>query len=384
MSAVRSSAAISASKRTTAILLCGILALAGLTSISSSASATTAANPTIVFDGNTLATSVPATETSTRISSDSFRVSTESLFRTTTTTRAGYTFGGWSLVRGDAATTEITTTTTGDTTRTLFAVWNTVIAYDGNGADAGSLPSRKTSDVYRFGNNFTLAAQGTLAKSGYAFGGWMPTTLSTTRLTTYQAGSTEVGNVTLYAAWIKTVTFNHNGATSGTIPTARIYTSGGTALKLPVISEMTLRKAGYDFLGWSLTSSGPVIANSESYIPTVSQQALFAIWRVQSTKSTARVFFNPGKSTLRSGQKLVIRDMIDAIKTKSAIKITLAATRPTGSVSSLAKSRNTSVLNYIKSLGVVATYTRSTSVGTTGTSSGPKNNRVTISSSWTN
>jgi hypothetical protein len=76
--------------------------------------------------------------------------------------------------------------------------------------------------------------------------------------------------------------------------------------------------------------------------------------------------------------------MIDAIKTKSAIKITLAATRPTGSVSSLAKSRNTSVLNYIKSLGVVATYTRSTSVGTTGTSSGPKNNRVTISSSWTN
>jgi hypothetical protein len=287
-------------------------------------------------------------------------------------------------VRGDAATTEITTTTTGDTTRTLFAVWNTVIAYDGNGADAGSLPDRRTSDVYRFGNNFTLSAQGTLAKSGFAFGGWMATTLSTTRLTTYQAGSTEVGNVTLYASWIKTVTFNHNGATSGTIPTARIYTSGGTALKLPVISEMTLRKAGYDFLGWSLTSSGPVIANSESYIPTVSQQPLFAIWRVQSTKATARVFFNPGKSTLRSGQKLVIRDMIDAIKTKSAIKITLAATRPTGSVSSLAKSRNTSVMNYIKSLGVVATYSRSTSVGTTGLSTGPKNNRVTISSSWTN
>jgi alkylation response protein AidB-like acyl-CoA dehydrogenase len=79
-----------------------------------------------------------------------------------------------------------------------------------------------------------------------------------------------------------------------------------------------------------------------------------------------------------------IRDMVDAIKTKSAIKITLAATRPSGSVKSLAKSRNTAVVNYINSLGVVATYTRSTSVGTTGISSEPKNNRVTISSSWTN
>jgi hypothetical protein len=96
------------------------------------------------------------------------------------------------------------------------------------------------------------------------------------------------------------------------------------------------------------------------------------------------VFFNPGKSTLRAAQKLVIRDMVDAIKTKSAIKITLAATRPSGSVKSLAKSRNTAVVNYINSLGVVATYTRSTSVGTTGLSTEPKNNRVTISSSWTN
>ena len=212
----------------------------------------------------------------------------------------------------------------------------------------------------------------------------MPTTLSTTRLTTYQAGSTESGNITLYAAWIKTVTFNHNGATSGIIPVARVFTSGGTALKLPVISEMTLRKSGHDFMGWSLTSSGPVIANSESYIPTVSQQALFAIWRVQSTKATDRVFFKTGKAGLSAAQKLKIRDLVDSLKGKSAIKISLAATRSTGSVKSLAKSRNTAVMNYIKSLGVVATYSRSTSIGTSTLPSSLKNNRVTISASWTN
>jgi uncharacterized repeat protein (TIGR02543 family) len=147
---------------------------------------------------------------------------------------------------------------------------------------------------------------------------------------------------------------------------------------------MTLRKPGYDFMGWSLTASGSVIANPGSYIPVVSQQTLYAIWKLQSTKATARVFFNPGKFTLRAGQKLVIRDMVDAIKTKTSIKITLTATRPSGSVKSLAKSRNTSVMNYIKSLGVIATYSRSTSIGTTGLSTEPKNNRVTISSSWTN
>jgi hypothetical protein len=384
MATVLSSRIMSESKKTTSAVLIGLLALAGLTAIPSSASATTAANPTIVFDGNTLATSVPVSEAATRVSTDSLRVSTESLARTVSTNRAGYMFGGWSLNRGGVATNEITTSTTGDTTRTLFAVWNTVITYNTNGADSGSPFGNILSDVYRFGETRTLPTVGTMTKSGFAFGGWMPTSLSTTRLTTYQAGSADVGNPTLFAAWIKTVTFNGNGSTSGTIPNARIFTSGSPALKLPVISEMTLRKSGQDFVGWSLTSTGPVISNPGSYIPVVSQQTLYAIWRVQSTKASARVFFNPGKYTLRAAQKLAIRDLIDPIKTKSAIKITLAATRPSSSAKSLAKSRNTAVMNYIKSLGVVATYTRSTSVGTSGSSTTPKNNRVTISSSWTN
>ena len=383
MSSVLAAPTASRAKKAVALLLTGLLTVAGLTAIPSSASATTAANPTIVFDGNTLTTSVPATESSTRISSDSFRVSTEALSRTAITTRAGYTFGGWSLTRGGAATTEITTTTTADTTRTIFAVWNTFVLYDGNGVDGGSLPSDKTRDVYRFGDNLTLATAGTLTKSGFAFGGWMPATLSTTRLTTYQAGSTDVGNVTLYAAWIKTVAFNGNTATSGTIPAARVFTSGGTALKLPVLSEMTLRKSGYDFVGWSLTSAGPVIGNPGSYIPLVSQQTLYAIWKVQGTKATDRVFFNPGKSTLRSGQKLVLRELADSLKGKTAIKISLAATRARSSSKSLGKARNTAVVNYLTSLGVVATYTRTNVIGT-GLSTGTKSNRVTVTASWTN
>ena len=212
----------------------------------------------------------------------------------------------------------------------------------------------------------------------------MSASLSATRVSTYTAGSSDVGNPTLFASWIKTVTFNANTATSGTIPAAQVFTSGGSALKLPVLSEMTLRKSGYDFMGWSLSATGSVIANPGSYIPVNSQQTVFAIWKVKSTKATARVFFKPGKSGLRASQKLVIREMVDALKGKSAIKISLAATRPSGSSRSLAKLRNTSVVNYIKSLGVVATYSRSTSIGKGNLSSALKNNRVTINSSWTN
>jgi uncharacterized repeat protein (TIGR02543 family) len=384
MSYALSAAAKTKSKKVVALFATGLLAITGLTTIPLSANATSATSPTIVFDGNTLATSVPATEQASRTPSDSFQVSTGSLSRTTTTTRAGYTFGGWSLTRGGTATAEITTPNTADTTRTIFAVWNTTITYNFNGADSGALSGSKTQDVYRFGQSLALPEAGTLVKSGFAFGGWMSTTLSATRVNTYLAGSTDSGNPTLYASWIKTVTFNANTAATGTIPAAQVFTSGGTALKLPALSEMTLRKPGYDFMGWSLTSAGTVISNPGSYIPVVSQQTLYAIWKLQSTKATARVFFNPGKSTLRAAQKLVLRDMVDAIKTKTAIKITLTATRPSGSAKSLAKSRNTAVVNYISSLGVIATYSRSTSVGTTGLSTGPKNNRVTIGASWTN
>ena len=364
-------------KRSLSILVTASLTLIGLFGFSSPASAGT--NVDVFYSGNTIGTAVPGSITVDR---DLVPLPAAA---SVTGSRTGYTFGGWSTTVGGASLTGPTYAFSSTSARLdLYAVWNTTITYNSNGADAGSLTGAKTQDVYRFGQSLTLPTAGTLVKSGFAFGGWAASSLSTTRVSTYLAGSTDVGNPTLYASWIKTVSFNANTGTVGSIPPAQVFTSGGTALKLPVLSEMTLRKPGYDFMGWSLTATGAVIANPSSYIPVVSQQTLYAIWKLQSTKATARVFFNPGKSTLRAAQKLVIRDMVDAIKTKSAIKITLAATRPSGSAKSLAKSRNTAVVNYINSLGVVATYTRSTSVGATGLSSEPKNNRVTISSSWTN
>jgi uncharacterized repeat protein (TIGR02543 family) len=212
----------------------------------------------------------------------------------------------------------------------------------------------------------------------------MAASVSTTRITTYTAASTDVGNPTLYAAWIKTVSFNANGATAGAIPSALTFVAGGTRLKLPVASEMTLRKPGYEFVGWSTSSAGSLVTNPSSYVPLVSQRTLFAIWKVQTTKATARVFFNPDKSTLRAAQKLVLRDLIDSLQSRTSIKISLAATRARGDAKSLGKSRNSAVVDYLRSLGVEATFSRTSAIGTSQLSTSPKNNRVTITASWTN
>ena len=385
MSTVLSPRNMSESKRTTAIVLTGLLTIAGLIAIPTSASASTAANPSIIFDGNTLATSVPASEASTRVSEGSLRLSTSSLDRTAATTRSGYTFGGWSLTLGGAAATnEITTATTGDTTRTLFAVWNTTLNYNTNGATSGSVTGAKTNDTYRFGQTLTLPTAGTLARSGFAFGGWMPSAVSSSRVTTYTAGFSDVGNATMFAAWIKTVTFNANSAATGSVPPSQVFLAGGDRIKLPTFSEMTLRKPGYEFLGWSTTATGAVVSGPSSYEPVVSQQTLYAIWKVQTTKASTIVFFDPGKSTLKAAQKLAIRDLVDSTRGKTGITLNLVSNRSKVSKKALGTARNAAVVAYITSLGVTATVVRENKVSSTNLSTAKKVNRVTINAAWTN
>jgi uncharacterized repeat protein (TIGR02543 family) len=212
----------------------------------------------------------------------------------------------------------------------------------------------------------------------------MAATFGTVRFTTYAAASSELGNPTLYACWIKTVSFNSNLGTVGTTPLNQIHIAGTTALRLPTVSEMTLRKPGYDFVGWSTTSTGPVVSNPGSYIPLVAQQTLFAIWKVQSSKANTRVFFSTGKSMLKASQKLLLRDLVDTLRNKSSITITVSASYPRTLSRSLGKARNSAVVDYLNSLGVVATYVRNNSPGKSSQTSAKMNNRVSLSATWAN
>ena len=368
--------------KSTSTLLVATLALTGIFSVGP-AFANTAQSPTIVFDGNTLATSTPKDEIADRLDSGSLSLSPVALTRLATTTRAGYTFGGWSLEKGGEVTKEITTPSTATTFRFIYAVWNTKITYNSNKADSGALTNYKTQDVYRFGQNLTLPTVGTLVKSGYSFGGWMTTAYSSTRITSYQAGSADVGNPTLYAAWIRNVTFDANGG-SGTAPAAAAYTSGGPRLKLPTFTEVTLKKPGFNFAGWSNSPVGSLVANSGAYLPPVAETTLYAIWKAQSTAATPAVSFKSGKSVLSSSQKLVLDDLASSIGKGTAVTVAVSSVRAPGTSKALGRARTAAVVDYLKSTGIEATYTRTNSVGKSGTASTPSNNRVTVQASWTN
>ena len=371
---------LSGTKKLIAVISTLALTLAALTSFSVPANANTPFD--VVYNGNTIGTAVPPTQTATR--GVAFTLPAGSAV---TGSRTGYTFGGWSLTPGGAAVANPYTYTGSSTTDNnrldLHAVWNTTLTYNLNGADSGSLASGKVSDTYRFGQTLTLPTAGTAVKAGFAFGGWLETTSSTTRLTSYTAGTTETGDRTLYAAWIKTVSFNANGAATGTIPAALTYFAGGDRLRLPVASEMTLRRAGYEFLGWSISPTGSLVSNPTSYVPLVSQRSLFAIWRIQTTKASSRVFFNPGKSTLRAAQKLILRDLVDTLQGRTQITIEVSARRHNTATKKLGKQRNTAVVAYLRSLGVEASFSR-TNVARAGSSTAMKNNRVTLEAGWTN
>jgi uncharacterized repeat protein (TIGR02543 family) len=147
---------------------------------------------------------------------------------------------------------------------------------------------------------------------------------------------------------------------------------------------MTLRKPGYEFLGWSTTATGALVSGPSSYEPVVSQQTLYAIWKVQTTKASTIVFFNPGKSIVRAAQKLALRDLVDSVRGKTNITLNLVSNRSKASKRSLGTARNAAVVAYINSLGVMATFVRENNVTTTNLTTSTKVNRVTVKATWTN
>jgi uncharacterized repeat protein (TIGR02059 family)/uncharacterized repeat protein (TIGR02543 family) len=143
-------------------------------------------------------------------------------------------------------------TSTGDVT--LYAQWNSAITYNGNGNTSGTAPASQTAIGQK---NLTLATNsGTLAKTGFTFGGW--NSAADGSGTKYAAGLTTFvssGNATLYAQWNSTITYNANTATSGTIPTA---TSAISAYSNTTLASNTgsLAKTGYTFNGWNTAANG--------------------------------------------------------------------------------------------------------------------------------
>ena len=198
-------------------------------------------------------------------------------------TKSGYTLTGWNTAANgsgiDYGPGLTNTTYSLSANLTLFAKWsytNFSVTYALNGG-TGTLP---TSGTQTIGETFTVAAATGLSKPGFSFGGWSDGT------NTYRAGSVyTVGsaNVTLTARWIALylITFDKNGATSGSAPSGTTYVAGDTGISLPTAGGMS--KIGYIFDGWSTTPTGPV---ATAPFTTNADVTLYAKWSLASISIT--------------------------------------------------------------------------------------------------
>ena len=194
-------------------------------------------------------------------------------------TRSGYTFNGWSTSSTATSPTYYAGGSyTANASVTLYAVWTYNapstynISFNANGGSGAPNSVTKTNGV-------TLYLPSTIpTRTNYAFLGW--STSSTATTASYSAGGafTLNANTTLYAVWeydpaTYRVYYNANGGSGA--PSSQIKTYGVTL----TLSSTIPTRSGYDFLGWSTSST----ATSATYSAGGSYTAnagttLYAVW----------------------------------------------------------------------------------------------------------
>ncbi|CAN2222829.1 Listeria/Bacterioides repeat [Candidatus Nanopelagicaceae bacterium] len=236
-------------------------------------SAAGASTNMVTFDSNSSTSGSPSAASVTQVSTGA----AVTLATQNTLARTNYTFGGWNTAADGSGTTySAGATYTPASSLTLYAQWNSTISYDTNTATSGTAPpstSAKSSAAVT-----TLATNsGTLAKTGYTFGGW--NTAANGSGTSYVAGLTTYsspGNITLYAQWNSNITYLANGSTSGTVPAvSSLYGTSGTLAG----NTGTLAKTNYTITGWNTneTGTGTSYAIGGAYTPA-GNRSLYAEW----------------------------------------------------------------------------------------------------------
>jgi len=142
------------------------------------------------------------------------------------------------------------------------------------GGGTGTLP---TQAAIAAGATFTVATN-SLTQAGYTFAVWTDGTTVYAAGSTYTMGSTAVTLTVTLTATNYSITYNSNGATSGTVPTSGNFTTGGSAYSI-ASNTGTLAKTGSTFGGWNTAAdgSGTSYAAGSTY-SLQSDLVLFAKW----------------------------------------------------------------------------------------------------------
>jgi len=158
------------------------------------------------------------------------------------------------------------------------------VSYDGNGNTGGTAPVDMNS--YEEGETVTVMGNtGSLTKSDYTFAGW--TLQADGGSTGYAAGVTFImrtADVTFYAQWTHSVTYNGNGATDGAVPTdSNAYVEGATGTILGNTGNLINidgTTTAYYFDGWNTAANGNGTAyvEDDTFTMGLSNVVLYAQW----------------------------------------------------------------------------------------------------------
>lgn len=193
-------------------------------------------------------------------------------------TDAGYGFRGWYT---DAELTKLYTkpATMPAQNIVLYGEYYELVGtieFNLNGGE-GTVPTPITA---AFNTNVTLPGGSGLSKPLYKFSGWAlsPTASAANTITKYTITSEDT--VVLYAIWsvnYMTVSFDLNGADSGTRPSSRQVEVGTTILAADLPAGTDFVREGFIFAGWGdkKTATEPL----ESFAVTaVGSKTLYAVW----------------------------------------------------------------------------------------------------------
>lgn len=198
----------------------------------------------------------------------------------TTPTRSGYKFDGWtSSAGGSVAAGGTISNVTSNITLTAKWLAQYTVSYNGNGSTSGSAPATATVDS----GGSTTAAANPFTKTGSTFTGW--NTAANGSGTSYAPGATIsniTSNIILYAQWKgdPTITFNMNkptGAGSANVAgmPSNTTVTYNTAYTLPTTTP-TLK--GYTFAGWKKDNTGSTINAGASAGNITANTEFYAQW----------------------------------------------------------------------------------------------------------
>jgi uncharacterized repeat protein (TIGR02543 family) len=127
--------------------------------------------------------------------------------------------------------------------------------------------------VNSLGNNITSDPETT--RSGYIFDGWYTTDeLLEQVVWPYAPGG--LSDITIYAKWLLTVTYDGNGNDDGAIPSVTTHEVGSTVTVSPNVS---LVKSGFVFAGWNTSAdgTGTTYQSGDTFILNT-PETLYAKW----------------------------------------------------------------------------------------------------------